>query len=179
MELILKPKTLNKENFKKFGEVVSIENRDSKTINNGYAEKYFELSTMDSNEKGGKSTLHIYVAKKREFPLKIDMLEKHPFFSQTFMPRSFKPFMAVVALGEEEPDLSTIEAFITNGNQGVHYNRGIWHFPLISLEDKDQFIVIDRTDCNQSENKITECIEFEIKDTKILLDKRIINGKQQ
>ncbi len=76
------------------------------------------------------------------------MLEKHPFFSQTFMPRSSKPFMAVVALGEEKPDLSTLKAFITNGNQGVHYNRGIWHFPLISIEDKEQFIVVDRTDCN-------------------------------
>ncbi len=153
MKIQLKPKTLTKESFKKFGEVIEIEGSQSKTINNGYAQKYFEQCIMDADEKGGKSTLHIYVAKQREFPLKIDMLEKHPFFSQTFIPRSSDPFLVVVTLGEDEPELSTLEVFITNGDQGVHYNRGIWHFPLISLKDKEQFIVIDRTDCGDKRKK--------------------------
>lgn len=169
MKIELKPQTLTREAFKKFGEVVSCENRDSKIINNGFAQKFYELCTMDTNEKGGSSTLHIYVGKNREFPLHINMLEKHPFFSQTFMPRSEEPFLCVVALGEEKPDLSTLKAFVTNGKQGVHYNRGVWHFPLICLKDKEEFIVIDRTDYNQEENKIVECIEYDIEEKEILL----------
>lgn len=170
MRRVIKAELLTKESFKKYGEVISTENSASKIINDGFAKKHYELCIMDSNENNGKSTLHIYEAKKREFPLKISMLEKHPYFSQTFMPRSVKPFFAVVALGEEEPDLSTLKAFMTNGNQGVHYNRGVWHFPLISLEDNEQFIVIDRTDCAIQENKIEECIELELKGEIYLLN---------
>lgn len=162
MSIEIVPEALTKESFKKYGEVISTDESDSKIINDGFAKKHYELSIMDANEKGGKSTLHIYEAKKREFPLKISMLEKHPFFSQTFMPRSSKPFLAVVCLGDEIPDLSTLKAFVTNGNQGVHYNRGVWHFPLISREDKEQFIVMDRSDCGKEENKIDECIELEL-----------------
>ena len=90
------------------------------------------------------------------------MMEKHPFFSQTFIPRSNTPFLVVVALGEESPDLNTLRVFKTDGNQGVHYNRGVWHFPLISLEEDEQFIVIDRNDLGKSENKVIDCIEIDI-----------------
>jgi ureidoglycolate lyase len=170
MSIKIKPEYLTKKSFQEYGEVISIENSDSKIINDGFAKKHYELCIMDSNENNGKSTLHIYEAKKREFPLKISMLEKHPYFSQTFMPRSTKQFLAVVALGDKEPDLSTLKAFITNGNQGVHYNRGVWHFPLISLENDEQFIVIDRTSCGKQENKINECIELELKEEIYLLN---------
>ncbi|RXJ87336.1 ureidoglycolate lyase [Arcobacter sp. CECT 8985] len=169
MRVELKPKLLTDESFKKFGEVICTENRDSKIINDGYAQKFYELCVMDANEKGGSSTLHIYVAKNREFPLHINMLEKHPSFSQTFMPRSKEPFLVVVALGDDKPDLSTIEAFYTNGNQGVFYNRGVWHFPLISLKNNEQFIVIDRADNKTEEQKIVECIEYNIEEESIYL----------
>ncbi|RXJ91629.1 ureidoglycolate hydrolase [Arcobacter sp. CECT 8983] len=171
MRVELKPKPLTKKAFKKFGEVIELENRDSKIINNGYAQKFYELCTMDANEKGGSSTLHIYIGKNREFPLHINMLEKHPFFSQTFMPRSTEPFLCVVALGDEKPDFSTIQAFVTNGNQGVHYNRGVWHFPLICLKNEEQFIVIDRTNMNQEQSKVVDCIEYEIEEKEIFLIK--------
>lgn len=160
MSTQLKPQPLTKASFKEFGEVISIENSESKIINEGYAQKFYEQCIMDADEKGGRSTLHIYVAKKREFPLRVHMLEKHPFFSQTFMPRSKEPFLVIVALGEDKPDLSTLKVFKTDGDQGVFYKRGIWHFPLASLKDQEQFIVIDRTDMGNTESKLEECIEI-------------------
>jgi ureidoglycolate lyase len=171
MSLVLKPEILDAKTFSVFGKVISVEDTPSILINDGYAQKHYKLCDMDANEKNGVSTLHIYIAKKREFPLSIHMLEKHPYFSQTFMPRSNKPFLVVVALGDEKPDLNTLKVFKTNGNQGVFYKRGIWHFPLISIEDNEQFIVIDRNDLGKSENKLEDCIEINI-DTKIeVLDK--------
>jgi len=171
MSLVLKPEILDAKTFSVFGKVISVEDTPSILINDGYAQKHYNLCDMDANEKNGVSTLHIYIAKKREFPLSIHMLEKHPYFSQTFMPRSNKPFLVVVALGDEKPDLNTLKFFKTNGNQGVFYKRGIWHFPLISIEDNEQFIVIDRNDLGKSENKLEDCIEINI-DTKIeVLDK--------
>lgn len=171
MSLVLKPIDLTSESFKDYGKVISVENTNSIIINDGFAQKHYNLCDMDATEKNGVSTLHIYIAKKREFPLVINMLEKHPYFSQTFMPRGNKSFLVVVALGDKKPDLSTLKVFKTNGNQGVFYKRGIWHFPLISIEDNEQFIVIDRNDLGKKENKLEDCIEINI-DTKIeVLDK--------
>lgn len=169
IELTLEP--LLKKNFKIYGDVLSTDDSPSIVINNGFAKKHHNLCAMDSNENGGKSALHLYVAKNRVFPLQINMLEKHPYFSQAFIPRSNNAFIAVVCLGNNEPDLSTLKAFITNGNQGVHYKRGIWHFPLISLKDNEQFIVIDRTDCGVQENKIEDCIEYYFEKEQISLTK--------
>jgi len=171
MEIKLTLEILSKENFESYGDVLSTENSSSIIINNGFAEKHYNLCSMDSNENGGKSALHLYVAKKRAFPLQINMLEKHPYFSQAFIPRSNNAFIAVVSLGTNKPDLSTLKAFITDGNQGVHYKRGTWHFPLISIKNNEQFIVIDRTDCGVKENKIEECIEYHFDDKQISLIK--------
>ncbi|XOB62259.1 ureidoglycolate lyase [Campylobacterota bacterium DY0563] len=171
MKIEIKPKPLTREAFKKFGEVIEKEGRDSMMINRGSAEKFYEICNMDTNEKGGVTTLHIYVGNKREFPLLIDMLEKHPLFSQTFIPRSKEPFYCAVALGGREPDLSTLEIFETNGDQGVHYNKGVWHFPLICIKDKEEFIVLDRAETNKDEKLIVEQIEYNMKDEEIYLVK--------
>jgi ureidoglycolate lyase len=97
------------------------------------------------------------------------MLEKHPLFSQTFLPKSKVPFYCVVALGGREPDISTLEIFETNGAQGVHYNKGIWHFPLICIKDKEEFFVLDRAETDKKEKLIVEQAEFNMKDERIYL----------
>ncbi len=171
MKIEIKPKPLTREAFKKFGEVIEKEGRDSMIINRESAEKFYEVCNMDAHEKGGSSTLHIYIGKSREFPLHINMLEKHPFFSQTFLPRSKEPFYCVAALGGREPDLSSIEIFKTNGDQGIHFNRGTWHFPLICIKDKEEFFVLDRAGINEEEKIIVECIEYNMNDKEIYLIK--------
>lgn len=168
--IVLTLEPLNKTSFSEYGDVLSIDESDSMMINNGYAQKHYDLCTMDAHENGGQSTIHIYLAKKRAFPLSIDMLEKHPFFSQAFIPRSSEPFLVVIAQGGNIPDLGTIKAFISDGNQGVHYKKGLWHFPLISLKDKEQFIVIDRTDGGVAQNKVKECIEHYFTNEQIILN---------
>lgn len=162
MSLVLKPESLSSKSFSEYGKVLSVEETQSITINDGFAQKHFNLCNIDANDKGGVATVHFYIGKKREFPLSINMMEKHPCFSQTFIPRSNNPFLVVVALGDDKPDLKTLKVFKTNGNQGVHYKRGIWHFPLISIEDNEQFVVIDRNDLGKSENKLDDCIEINI-----------------
>jgi len=161
----LRPVPLTRENFAPYGDVLSVEGSDHVVINRGYAQKHYNLCDMDCNDFGGVATLHLYIGKARSFPLKIDMMEKHPHFTQTFMPRSAEPFLVVVALGDKTPDLQTLAVFKTDGSQGVQYKKGIWHFPLIALNSGEQFIVIDRNDRGSEANKIEECIETAIDET--------------
>ena len=167
--LILKPESLTAENFSQFGQVISCEQKDYMLINNGYAKKYPDLVSIDTQENDGSTAVHIYVAKKRVFPLQIKMLEKHPFFSQTFIPKHNQPFLVVVAPASDELNIEDIRAFISNGEQGVNYSRGVWHFPLISVKDDVQFIVIDRKHVIDSDD-IEQCIVHPIEDSNITLE---------
>ena len=112
-------------------------------INNGYAKRFDNLCKINTSLKKGDTIMSIFSAKKRKFPMKIDMMEKHPLGSQAFIPMKETTFLAFVAPNEEKVDLNKTEAFIIPPGIGINYKPGTWHFPLISTENMN-FLVIDR-----------------------------------
>ena len=140
---MIKPKLITKENFKKFGDMISTENIRPLEINNGFAKRYDGIAKLDTKKNNGESTICIFSALKRSFPMKIDMMEKHPLGSQAFIPMKETVFLSFVAPEGDKPDLNRVEAFIIPKGIGINYNPGIWHFPLISTEDMN-FLVVDR-----------------------------------
>ena len=143
MKLIVEPKPITKENFSKFGDMITTENIKPLEINNGYAKRFDDIAKIDTSNENGETTISIFSALKRSFPMKIDMMEKHPLGSQAFIPMKETTFLTLVAPEGEKPDLEKIESFIIPKGIGVNYKTGIWHFPLISTEDMD-FLVVDR-----------------------------------
>ena len=141
--LIIKPKAINKENFKKFGDMITTDDIKPLKINDGYAKRYDGIANLDAKKDNGESIISIFSALKRSFPMKVDMMEKHPLGSQAFIPMKETTFLAFVAPKGTKPDLDKVEAFIIPKGVGVNYNAGIWHFPLIATEDMD-FLVVDR-----------------------------------
>jgi len=141
--LVIKPKVINKENFKKFGDMITTDNIKPLEINDGYAKRYDGIANLDTKKDDGESIISIFSALKRSFPMKVDMMEKHPLGSQAFIPMKETTFLAFVAPEGTKPDLDKVEAFIIPKGIGVNYNAGIWHFPLIATEDMN-FLVIDR-----------------------------------
>ena len=111
-DLIVKPKPINKENFKKFGDMISTEDIKPLEINNGFAKRYDGIAKLDTKKDNGESTICIFSALKRSFPMKIDMMEKHPLGSQAFIPMKETVFLSFVAPEGDEPDLTRVEAFI-------------------------------------------------------------------
>ena len=141
--LVIKPKPINKENFKKFGDMITTDDIEPLEINDGYAKRYDGIANLDAKKKDGESIISIFSALKRYFPMKVDMMEKHPLGSQAFIPMKETTFLAFVAPLGDKPDLNKAEAFIIPKGVGVNYNAGIWHFPLIATEDMN-FLVVDR-----------------------------------
>ncbi len=141
--LKIKPKLITKDNFKNYGDMITTADIKPLEINNGYAKRYDGIAKLDTKKENGDSTISIFSALKRSFPMKIDMMEKHPLGSQAFIPMKETIFLSFVALGGDEPDLTQVEAFIIPKGIGINYNPGVWHFPLISTEDMN-FLVVDR-----------------------------------
>ena len=143
MEKIIKPIKISKSNFSAYGDLISTDGINPMDINAGYAKRFDDLANVDTSIDGGKTIVSIFSALKRTFPMKIDMMEKHPLGSQAFIPMKETTFLTFVAPPGESPEISKIQSFIIPPKTGINYKPGIWHFPLISTEDTN-FLVIDR-----------------------------------
>ena len=142
-ELIVKP--LNRREFEPFGEVIEIDSTvEAISINDGFAIRYNDLTTVDVLDSGGRPLINIFRCKPRPLPITIHMMERHPLGSQAFISLQNKKFLIVVAPSGNSVDPGNLSAFITNGFQGINYARGVWHFPLIGLHEEQDFLVIDR-----------------------------------
>jgi ureidoglycolate lyase len=158
MKITINPKPITKENFSKFGDMITTDDIKPIEINEGYAKRFDGIANLDTSKDNGETIISIFSALKRSFPMKIDMMEKHPLGSQAFIPMKQTTFLALVAPEGNKPDLNKIEAFIVPPEIGVNYNPGTWHFPLIATEDMN-FLVVDRK--GSGENLVLEDLNKE------------------
>ncbi len=143
MKIIIKPKKITSKNFKRYGELISTKKIKPININNGYAKRFDNLCKINTSLQKGNAIVSIFSAKKRKFPMKIDMMEKHPLGSQAFVPMDETKFLVFVAPKGKKPNIKKIESFIVPKQTGINYKPGTWHFPLISTKNMN-FLVIDR-----------------------------------
>ena len=143
MEKIIRPIKISKLNFAEYGDLISTDNISPIDINAGYAKRFDNLANLDTSKNDGKTIVSIFSALKRNFPMKIDMMEKHPLSSQAFMPMQETTFLSFVAPLGDFPEINKIQSFVIPPKIGINYKPGVWHFPLITTENTD-FLVIDR-----------------------------------
>jgi len=158
MKTIISPKPITKENFSKFGDMITTDNIKPIEINNGYAKRFDGIANLNTSKDDGKTTISIFSALKRTFPMKIEMMEKHPLGSQAFVPMKETTFLVFVAPEGNKPNLNKVESFIVPPGIGVNYNPGTWHFPLISTENMN-FLVVDRK--GSGDNLVIENLDKE------------------
>lgn len=142
----LTPEPLTKAAFAVFGEVIETDGCETRVINEGFALRRHALARPDVASEAGRAILSIFEATRRPFPIVIDMLERHPLGSQAFFPLSPADWLVVVADGAAgaAPDLATLRCFRARGAQGVNYARGVWHFPVLVLAERQDFLIVDR-----------------------------------
>jgi len=134
---------ITKEKFSKFGDFINPEEVQSTNINLNTTKSYFDLANIEIDGEDKRVRINLFEAKKRNFPLKIDMLENHPFSSQVFFPLGNNPFIVVVCPANEKPNLNHLCIFKVDNGFGVNFKPRVWHFPLISIDDA-KFITIDK-----------------------------------
>lgn len=142
-KLIIEP--LSKEAFAPFGDVIETEDSEFFMINNGSTRRYHQLATVETAQPEDQAIISIFSAQALEMPLTVRMLERHPLGSQAFIPLLGQPFLIVVAPLGDAPESELVRAFRSNGRQGVNYHRGVWHHPVLTIEKRDDFLVVDRS----------------------------------
>ncbi|OPY94580.1 ureidoglycolate hydrolase [Bradyrhizobium sacchari] len=133
---------LTRDAFAPFGDVVETAGMTPLSINQGYAERYNGLASIDVAAEGGQVNISWFVASVRPSPIAIRLMERHPLGSQMFVPLNGADWLVVVC---SDPLISsTYRAFAAKGHQGVNYARNCWHHPLLVLEQSSSFLVVDR-----------------------------------
>jgi ureidoglycolate lyase len=140
--------------FEAFGDVVEFEGHDSFPINKGMADRYHALADVELAGEQARAIISLVECRKFELPRKVDHLEYHPLGSQAFLPLDASPFIVVVCPSGCEPELDKLQAFVTNGRQGINYRLGTWHHVLLTPYAAMRFICVDRTGAGDN------CIDF-------------------
>ncbi len=144
--ITIKAQPLSKENFAPYGEVIETDGAKHFSINEGMLERYYDLAQVDVDyATGGKVVLSIVTCTETSsMPYKVPCIERHPKGSQAFIPMDGIPMVIAVSDPTETVDLSNIKAFISNGQQGINYNKNVWHIPAICLDQEQKMLIVDR-----------------------------------
>lgn len=152
--LILKARPLTAAAFAPYGDVLEVPARDGEPMNQGWAQRYRDVADVDIDDETGAVAISLVRSQADTAPVVLRLVERHPLGSQIFMPLSANPFIVVVGPAGEVLAPDQLLAFVTNGQQGVNYHKGVWHHPMIALQNTSDFIVIDRqgpgNNCDES-----------------------------
>ena len=145
-KIVLKAQPLTKEAYAPFGDVIESEGAEHFSINLNTVERYNDLANIDIDfATGGRAIVSLAeTISGTTLPFELKLIERHPRASQAFIPMFDVPVYVVVGPPTEEPPLSELQAFVTNGRQGFNYNVGVWHMPLMADEVGRRFVVVDR-----------------------------------
>ncbi|HSX72824.1 MAG TPA: ureidoglycolate lyase [Shinella sp.] len=140
-KLTIRP--LTKEAFAPFGTVIEADPATMRHINGGNTERYHALAEAEATGEDAKVIINLFRGSPRAFPYAVDMMERHPFGSQSFSPIDDRPWLVVVA-EDEGGRPGRPQVFRAGGRQGINYRRNVWHHPLMTLDAVSDFLVVDR-----------------------------------
>lgn len=129
--IIAKP--LNAKDFAPFGDVLEIPKAPGRA--------YFQESLGNLRPQAFASLSTTYKEPSPGLPFEVNLLERHEFSSQSFMPAEVKCWMIVVAPHDAQgkPDLERVQAFLADETQGITYKPNTWHHGLTVLETSGKF----------------------------------------
>jgi ureidoglycolate lyase len=140
---ILDCQPLTERAFSPYGEVLNLFAPANQTINQGTSGRLDLPAGLDLANDQGQAVLAVFHAQAQNPEGPCHMLERHQQGSQTFVPLTGARCRLLVALGQDQPDVGTLQCFEVTGQQGFTLHKGTWHHPLMAL-DNGAFLVLER-----------------------------------
>lgn len=93
---------------------------------------------------GAAPSIYTALIPAREAPVTIELMERHRYSSQTFLPLGADSYLVIVAHADSDgrPDTATACAFRVPGDVAITYAAGTWHHPMIALGRDAGFAVM-------------------------------------
>ena len=129
------------EAFAPFGRVVAVRTEAARGANQGTAVRCDWLVDLENRRPDARLNVATFRCSPKP-DLVLRLLERHRWSTQMFLPMSPARYVVVVAWGDERPDLSTARAFEVSGPVGIAYAPGVWHHPMIVLDQAVDFTAL-------------------------------------
>jgi ureidoglycolate lyase len=72
----------------------------------------------------------------RKRVLKVNVLERHKYSTQSFIPMGGNVrYLVLVTDGDKKPNLDKLNAFVAVDRQGICYGAGVWHAPMAVVDE--------------------------------------------
>ena len=139
----MRAQALTRGAFRPFGDVIQEDGTDHFKINRGSTLRIHDLCKVKAKSRGRILVSFFRALDTVSLPYRPVLLECHPLGSQAFIPQGDARFLVLVAPAGDIPDLDKLQAFVTDGKQGVNYAPGVWHLPLASFS-LATYVVVDR-----------------------------------
>ena len=151
------PQPLTREAFAPFGDVIDMPGEPGRT--------YYEDALGNLRPTAHARLSMVHKEETPDRPLKADLLERHEFSSQTFVPVDVARWLIVVAPHARAggPDLAGLKAFIATGAQGVTYKPNTWHHGLTVLDRPGRFAIFMWRDGGSGDEQFVPVEPFTIR----------------
>lgn len=121
-------------------ELIDASGTPDKLINQGRCGRFHDLATLDIE---GDAGISVFKSESFSMPFKVEMMERHPYGSQAFLPMQEGEYLIVLAEDKDGAPHAP-RAFIAGPGQGVNIGRNVWHGVLCPLSMPGLFVVVDR-----------------------------------
>jgi ureidoglycolate lyase len=138
---IITPQPLSPETFAPFGDVIQAGLGEVTRVNEGRADRFDSGARLDRLLAETTPVVAIYRIDASPLPLRIPRLERHPLSSQLFVPMTASRYLVVTVPSDIKGDPVPAEAaaFVATGSQAINYQPGVWHCPLVALDQPADF----------------------------------------
>lgn len=129
------PQPLTKEAFAPFGDIIDMPSA---------AGRFYYDDALGNLRSRATASLSVALKEPTpDRPLTSEIMERHEFSSQSFIPVDVGRWLIVVAPHATEggPDMASACAFVADGSQGVTYRANTWHHGLTTLDKPGSFAV--------------------------------------
>jgi ureidoglycolate lyase len=140
---ILPLRPLTAEAFAPFGQLLSAGIGRAATVNEGRGIRFDGVGRAESRDDTVTPVLAVYRIEASTLPFTVREMEQHPRSSQAFVPMTSGRYLVVVAPtdADGEPDPDGAVAFEAVPGQAINYAPGVWHCPLVALNEPGDFVM--------------------------------------
>ena len=137
---------MSQDAYRAYGDLISARD-DLKSVaaNQDMAKRFGPIGKIQDFRPGrSQPVLSVYRCEPKKLSAKsefeIQLLERHPYSTQIFIPlRGSDRFLTIVAGGKDKPDLRSLCAFVVPAEFGITYHPGVWHHPIVALDQETDF----------------------------------------
>ena len=151
------PQPLTRAAFAPFGDVFDVPDTPGRT--------YYE-DALGNLRPAARPSLSLRLKPETvDRPFTAELLERHEFSSQSFVPIDAGRWLVVVAphAAAGGPDVAGVKAFIATASQGVTYRANIWHHGLTTLDRPGRFAIFMWRDGGPGDEEFVPVAPFTIR----------------